>query len=48
MNDAKSVPVPSVPNANVGVLLVHGIGDHKEGETLTSFAEPLVDSLREW
>jgi hypothetical protein len=32
----------------VGVLLVHGIGDHQEGETLTSFGEPLVDWIRDW
>src|SRR5262249_55476522 len=40
--------VEPIPKADIGVLLVHGIGDHKEGETLTSFGEPLVDSLREW
>jgi hypothetical protein len=28
------------------VLLVHRIGDHKEGETLTSFGEPLVGRRR--
>ena len=33
---------------DVGVLLVHGIGDHAEGETLLGFGEPLVDWLREW
>jgi hypothetical protein len=36
------------PRADIGVLLVHGIGDHQEGETLTSFGEPLVDWMREW
>jgi hypothetical protein len=30
------------------VLLVHGIGDHQEGETLTAFGEPLIDWLRQW
>lgn len=34
--------------ADVGVLLVHGIGDHTEGDTLLSFGEPLLDWLREW
>ncbi|WP_418316174.1 hypothetical protein [Piscinibacter sakaiensis] len=34
--------------ADVGVLLVHGIGDHAEGETLLTFGDPLVDWLREW
>jgi hypothetical protein len=38
----------SGPCADIGVLLVHGIGDHQEGETLTSFGEPLVDWMREW
>jgi hypothetical protein len=36
------------PRAKVGVLLVHGIGDHREGETLLSFGEPMIDWLREW
>jgi hypothetical protein len=28
------------PRGDVGVLPVHGIGDHKEGETLTGVGEP--------
>jgi hypothetical protein len=36
------------PTGDVGVLLVHGIGDHKESDTLTGFGEPLLDWLREW
>lgn len=36
------------PRGQVGVLLVHGIGDHEEGATLTSFGEPLLDWLRAW
>lgn len=36
------------PRAEVGVLLVHGIGEHGEGDTLLSFGEPLIDWLREW
>ena len=36
------------PQAQVGVLLVHGIGDHAEGETLVAFGEPLIDWIREW
>jgi hypothetical protein len=47
---------PSIPvlvegesaRADVGVLLVHGIGDHQEGQTLTAFGEPLVDWLQAW
>gem|GEM_PF-3891866 len=34
--------------SDVGVLLVHGIGDHQEGTTLTSFGEPIIDWIREW
>jgi hypothetical protein len=30
------------------VLLVHGIGDHREGDTLSAFGEPLVDWIQEW
>jgi pimeloyl-ACP methyl ester carboxylesterase len=48
MHATKSVGVEPIPKADIGVLLVHGIGDHKEGETLTAFGEPLIDSLREW
>jgi hypothetical protein len=36
------------PQADVGVLLVHGIGDHAEGDALLSFGEPLIDWVREW
>ncbi len=42
-----SHPTPA-PSARLGVLFVHGIGDHKEGETLSSFGEPLVDWMGEW
>jgi hypothetical protein len=38
----------SEPLARVGVLIVHGIGDHREGEALTSFGEPLVNWMQEW
>ena len=46
-NGGTESPSPFL-RADVGVLLVHGIGDHKEGETLVSFGEPLFDWLREW
>ena len=36
------------PRAEIGVLFVHGIGEHAEGDTLLSFGEPLIDWLREW
>jgi hypothetical protein len=31
----------------LGVLFVHGIGEQKEGETLSAFAEPILWWLRE-
>src|SRR4029453_14315596 len=36
------------PRAEIGVLLVHGIGEHAEGDSLLSFGEPLIDWLRDW
>lgn len=33
---------------DVGVLLVHGIGGAKRGETIVRFAEPIVDFMRDW
>jgi hypothetical protein len=44
------MPPPCKPpeRAAIGVLLVHGIGDHKEGETLLGFGEPMMDWLRDW
>jgi hypothetical protein len=32
----------------LGVLLVHGIGEQKQGETLNEFAAPIVRWLSEW
>ena len=34
--------------ADLGVLLVHGIGEQAQGETLTKFAEPIVEWMRDW
>jgi hypothetical protein len=31
-----------------GVLLVHGIGEQPEGDTLLTFGEPLIRWLRRW
>ena len=46
---ARMPPVRKPPEpAPIGVLLVHGIGDHKEGETLVDFGEPVMDWLRDW
>ena len=47
MNVTPSDPAPE-PLADLGILLVHGIGDHQEGETLTAFGEPLLDWMRVW
>src|SRR4029453_18911577 len=38
--------VPFTPLADVGVLLVHGIGNHREGVTLRAFGQPLLDWLK--
>jgi hypothetical protein len=35
-------------HADVGVLLVHGIGDHTEGVTLRTFAQPMLDWAERW
>lgn len=40
--------VPPTSTADVGVLLVHGIGNHREGATLTAFGQPLLDWLQQW
>src|SRR5438128_210584 len=32
----------------IGVLFVHGIGDQKSGETLVSYADPIVDFTQDW
>lgn len=34
--------------ADLGVLLVHGIGEQSQGETLSTFAEPVIDWIRDW
>jgi hypothetical protein len=34
--------------ADLGILLVHGIGEQAQGETLLQFAEPIIDWIRLW
>jgi hypothetical protein len=34
--------------ADLGILLVHGIGEQAQAETLTKFAEPIVEWMRDW
>jgi hypothetical protein len=34
--------------ADIGILLIHGIGDHQEGQTLTAFGEPLLNWMSRW
>lgn len=36
------------PKAQIGILLVHGIGDQQPGETLINMGEPLVNWLSDW
>lgn len=48
-----SAPAPapetaSLPAPDIGILLVHGIGSHKQGETLNEFAAPLVKWIDRW
>jgi hypothetical protein len=43
---ASSLPIE--PPADIGVLLVHGIGNHREGVTLRAFGQPMLDWLKEW
>jgi heme/copper-type cytochrome/quinol oxidase subunit 2 len=40
--------IPDAEKADIGVLLVHGIGDQGEADALLSLGEPLIDWLREW
>ena len=40
--------IPLAPRADIGVLLVHGIGNHREGVTLRAFGQPLLDWLKQW
>jgi hypothetical protein len=39
-------PEPAAPA--LGILVVHGIGSHKQGETLNEFATPIVKWLDRW
>lgn len=34
--------------ANLGVLLVHGIGEQAKGQTLARFGDPLITLILEW
>jgi hypothetical protein len=43
-----TVSKPSGPSYDVGVLLVHGMGEQPEGDTLLAFGEPIVRWLRRW
>lgn len=42
---ARPTHSPPVPQLDLGVLFVHGIGDQKHGATLFDFGHPLVDWL---
>ena len=39
---------PPSPQADIGVLLVHGIGNHREGVTLRTFGQPMLNWLKDW
>jgi hypothetical protein len=44
VTDASASPA----RAKLGILFVHGIGEQKEGETLTAFGEPVIAWIRKW
>ncbi len=33
---------------DLGILFVHGIGDHQQGSTLLQFGEPVIETFRRW
>jgi hypothetical protein len=33
---------------DLGILFIHGIGQHSRGDTLVRFGEPLLDCVRRW
>jgi hypothetical protein len=35
-------------SAEIGILLVHGIGSQVRGETLINFGEPIYETLKDW
>lgn len=41
-------PPPPPPQHALGVLLVHGIGEQKQGETLNEFGAPIIKWLDQW
>jgi hypothetical protein len=44
--DPQHLPKSSPPD--LGVLLVHGIGEQKQGETLNEFAAPIIKWIDQW
>ncbi len=44
---AGSSPATGSPRCDVGVLVVHGIGQQRAGDTLLAFGEPIVQALKE-
>lgn len=44
-----TAPAPAADDrADLGILLVHGIGQQRQGETLAQFAEPIIEWIRDW
>ncbi len=48
MADGAAAAIAEEERAEIGVLLVHGIGEQAEADALLSQGEPLIDWLREW
>ena len=44
----EALAIPDEEKADIGVLLVHGLGRQDEADTLLGLGEPLIDWLREW
>lgn len=50
MTGSEPAPSPDRPDERheLGVLLVHGIGEQSQGETLVKGCEPIIDWVRAW
>lgn len=50
MAETKKTPESSLksPNLDLGILLVHGIGEQPKGDTLVRFGEPIIEWVKRW
>lgn len=47
-NDGPPMQEPAPPQHEIGVLLVHGIGQQRRGETLVNYGEPMAQWIQQW